>query len=247
MANDNQPPKSKRDTHIERLRGKYPDRAFEDDEEIFGAIGDDYDGYEKEIEQYKGREKALSDMFAADPRSAQFLTDMHQGRSPWANYIRLFGPELKDSLDDPDTIKAIEEAETDYVKRVAESKRLEEEYEKNIIATNEALDRIQKEKGLSEEQAKEAEAVLIGIVRDGVMGIFKPETIEMVLKALNYDADVASAAEEGEIAGRNAKITEQLRQAEKGDGTAPLNGKNSAPASRSLKSQSIFDIASQAV
>lgn len=245
MANENQA-KSKRESHIERMRKKYPDKAFEDDEEIFGTIGEDYDGYEKEIEGYQGREKALSDMFAADPRSAQFLTDMHRGGSPWANYIRLFGPELKDSLDDPETLKQIEEAETDYVKRVAENKKLQEEYEKNIAATNETLNQIQNEKGLSEEQSKEVEAVLIGIVRDGVIGIFKPETIEMVLKALNYDADVANAAEEGEIAGRNAKITEQLRQAEKGDGTAPLNGKNSAP-SQPTSSQSIFELANGAV
>ena len=106
MANetltDNNEVMSKRDRHIDRLRKKYPDKSFEDDEEIYGAISDDYDQYEQELEGYKGREKVLSDMFAADPRSAQFITDMHNGEDPVVGLVRNFGIEIKDMLDDPD-------------------------------------------------------------------------------------------------------------------------------------------------
>jgi hypothetical protein len=61
------------------------------------------------------------------------------------------------------------------------------------------------------------------------MGKFSAETLRMIVKAQNHDQDVATAAEEAEIRGRNTKIDEKLRQAKKGDGTPQLAGAN-APA-----------------
>ena len=36
-------PKSKRDMMAERLGKRYPDKKFEDDEQMYGQIYDDYD------------------------------------------------------------------------------------------------------------------------------------------------------------------------------------------------------------
>lgn len=49
--------KSNRERYTERLKAKYPDREFADDEALFGQINDDYDGYDKELSGYKEREK----------------------------------------------------------------------------------------------------------------------------------------------------------------------------------------------
>lgn len=237
--------KSKRDAYTERLRKKYPDKKFEDDEEIFGQTSDDYDNYEKEIEGYKGREKKLSDMFAGDPRSARFLTDMAKGSDPVVGLVKEFGVEIKDVLDDPEKQDEIARANKEYVERVAKSKSLEEEYGKNMDATLATLGRFQQERGLSDEQIDQVMDFLLGIVRDGVMGKFSPESLDMACKAINHDVDVAAASEEGNVAGRNAKIEEKLRRANKGDGAAPLNGKN-APARRGGE-PNMFDLASQAM
>lgn len=164
--------KSNRDRHLERLRGKYPDKEFADDEAIYGQIGEDYDAYEQELERYRKDDQALSDMFAADPRSAQFLQDMQKGKSPWASYIRLYGPELKDSLDNPSVIEQIADAEREYVERVAQSRELDAEYERNMEQTIATLNQFKEERGMSDEQLDEVVAALIGIVRDGVMGKF---------------------------------------------------------------------------
>lgn len=246
MADDKQV-KSRRDSHIERMRKKYPDRNFEDEEELFGAISDDYDQYEQENGEYKGREEALSKMFAADPRSAQFLTDMHNGQDPVLGLVRNFGIEVKDVLDDPEMQEKIAEANKDYVERIAKNKQLEEEYQKNTEQTLETLRQFQSERGLSDEQIDEIMKMAIGIVSDGVVGKFAPETLDMIMKAMNYDTDVANAAEEGEIAGRNTKIKEELRKPQQGDGTMPLQGKNGGPAIAPKKSRSIFDEAKDAM
>lgn len=237
---------SKKEAQLKRLREKYPDKAFADDEEIYGQIGDDIDQYEKDLGEYRDREKSLSDMFAADPRSAQFLTDMYKGNSPWASYIRIFGSELKDTLDDPATIEQIKEAEKEYVERVARNRELDAEYDANIEQTKEMLRNYQAERGMSDEEIDNVFAVLIGIVRDGIMGKFLPETLDMIVKAINHDTDVEAAALEGEVAGRNAKITEKLRKSREGDGTQPLGSQNNQVVNRPMQGN-IFDLAKQAM
>lgn len=244
---DNKLVKSRRDQHIDRLRKKYPDKKFEDEEEIYGQISDDYDQYEQELEGYKGREKTLSDMFAADPRSAQLLTDMHNGNDPILGLVRNFGVEIKDVLDDPEMQDRIAEANKEFVERAAKSKKLDEEYESNMDVTLETLRKFQAERGMSDEDIDKIVDFLLTIVRDGVMGKFSPETLDLACKALNYDADVEAAGEEGEIAGRNTRIVENLRKSKKGDGIAPLGGKNGQGHSNSSqKNQSIFDLAAEA-
>lgn len=244
---DNNEVKSRRDQHIERLRKRYPEKRFDDDEEIYGQISDDYDQYEQELEGYRGREKSLSDMFAADPRSAQFLTDMHNGTDPVLGLVRNFGMEIKDVLDDPEMQEKIAEANKEYVERVARSRKLDEEYDRNMEVTLERLRQFQSERGMSDGQIDKAVEFLLGVVRDGVMGKFSRETLDMACKALNYDADVASAGEEGIVAGRNAKITENLRKRDKGDGTAPLGGKNGQGSGAHRRSRSMFDLANEAM
>lgn len=245
MAENNEV-KSRRDQHLERMRKKYPDKKFEDDEEIFGAVSDDYDQYEQEIEGYKGREKSLSDMFAADPRSAQFLVDMHRGNDPVVGLVKTFGMEIKDVLDDPAMQDKMAEANKEYLERVAKSKKLEEEYAANMEQTLETLRQFQSERGLSDEQIDAIMNKVIETINEGVVGKFTPETLDLFAKGINYDAAVASAAQEGEVAGRNAKITENLRKSKKGDGTMPIGGRNGAPGGQAKKRQTVFDLANEA-
>lgn len=245
MAENNQV-KSRRDQQLERLRKKYPDKKFEDDEEIYGQISDDYDQYEHDLDGYRGREKAMSDMFAADPRSAQFLADMHNGQDPVLGLVKNFGIEIKDVLDNPEMQDKIAEANKEYVERVAKSKQLDEEYEKNMEVSLETLRQFQEERGMSDEQIDAVADAMLTVVKDGVMGKFSRETLEIFVNAINHDSDVANASEEGRVAGRNDKIVEGLRKQNKGDGTAPLNGKNGSGAGKPKRSMNIFDFADAA-
>lgn len=218
--------KSKRDITLERLKVKYPDGNFEDDEAIFGQINDDYDSYDNELATYKEHEKGLADMFSADPRSAAFLTDWRDGEDPVVGLVRKFGVEIKDVLDDPEMQEKIAEANKEYLERVAQEKELEETYQANLVESLETISSIQEEKGYSDEQIDQAFEWLMGVIQDGVVGKFTPEIIDMAMKAQNYDADVAQAEAEGEVKGRNARIKEQLRTRKQGDGIAALDGKS---------------------
>ncbi len=234
---------SRREQLGQRLKKKYPDREYADDEALFGQINDDYDQYDNELSGYREREGRLTDMFTRDPRSAQFITDMAQGKDPWSSLINRIGIDgVKEMLDDPSKMDEFAASNKEYVERMARQKGLEEEWEKNMKATLAMLEQKQGELGLSDEQIDAAADWIKEVTNDAVIGIIKPGTIDMALKAINHDADIAAASQEGEIRGKNAKAEAQLRKPKRGDGTPALAGANNAPAPQKRKG-SIFDVA----
>lgn len=239
----NEEVKTKRQMLDERLKNRYPDKDFSDEESFYGQISDDYDDYDKRIEGYEERERKITDMFAKDPRSAAFLSDWHNGEDPEIAMIRRHGEEnFRAALDDPEKLDAIAEANKEYVERVAKEKELEEKYKANIQESLQLLEKMKEEKGLDDEQMDAAVDFLIAIGNDAILGKFSAENLELALKALNYDKDVAEAAEEAEVRGKNAKIEEKLRKRESGDGIPALSGKPGG-AMEQPKASSIFDVA----
>lgn len=243
---DNNQVKTKRDRVMERMKGKYPDREFADDESVFGQISDDYDEYDKELSGYREREKQFSDMFSSDPRSVSFLTRWKDGEDPAVGLVRLFGDDIREAIDDPDKQEEMAAANKEYLERVTKEKELEELYQKNVSESLETISALQSEMGLSDDEVDAAMALLITIVKDGVVGKFTNESIKMAMKAINHDADVAAADHEAEVRGKNARVTEELRKPKQGDGMPQMGGKNGGVPQR-RKPRSIFDIANDAI
>ena len=223
---ENKQVKSKRQSMTERLQSRYPDKDFSDEESFFGQISDDYDEYDKNIAGYQEREKAFSDMFTSDPRSARFLTDWRKGQDPVIGLVRQFGTDIKEAIDDPDRQEEIAAANKEFVERVAKEKELEESYQKNLQESLASIEKLQQENGMSDDQIDAAMSLLLNIIKDGIVGKFTPESINMALKAINHDADVTAANHEGVVQGKNTKVEEKLRKPKSGDGTAPLGGTN---------------------
>lgn len=223
---DNTEVKNNRSRYAERLKAKYPDKEYADDEELFGQINDDYDGYDKQLSEYQSREKSLSDLFTSNPHSAAFLTDWRNGEDPIVGMIRKFGDDFKEALEDPDKQEALAAANKEYAERIAKESEYEEEYQKNINDTLTTLEQMQQEDGLSDDEIDQAMEMLMGIMKDGLLGKFSRESIHMALKAINHDSHVEQADREGEVRGKNSKIEEKLRKGGKSDGTANLAGKN---------------------
>ena len=225
---------SNRDRYTERLKTKYPDKEFADDEALFGQINDDYDSYDNELSGYREREKALSDLFASNPRSAAFLTDWRKGEDPIVGMVRKFGDDFKAALEDPEKQEALAAANKEYAERIAQEEQYEGEYKKNIGETLATLEKMQQEEGLTDEEIDGAMDFLVGIMKDGLLGKFSRESITMALKAINHDGDVEQADREGEVRGRNSKIEEKLRKGGRNDGTANLGSKHGGSAAREM-------------
>lgn len=217
---------SNRDRYAERLRAKYPDREYADDEALWAQANDDYDDYDKKLASYREQDQALSDLMTSDPRSAAFLMQWRKGKNPAVALVEMFGDDFVEELKDPAKQEELAAASKAYAERVSKEKEFDEQYQKNIQKTLDTLEQMQNEEGLSDGEVDDAMTFLVGIMKDGILGKFTPESIHMALSAINHDADVAVAAREGEVKGRNARIEEKLRRSQRGDGTATLDGRN---------------------
>lgn len=230
-----QPVKTKRDAFMERLKGRYPDKTFDDDEAVYGQINDDYDDYDGKIKRYQDDEKALVDLFNKDERSAAFLSDWQKGEDPVSALVRRFGADIVEAMDDPEKADEIAEANKEYLERLAQSRELDEQYEKNIGESIAQINALQKEKGYTDEEIDKGMDKLIQIAYDAIVGKFSPEALEFAFKGLTHDRDVETAAHEAEVRGRNANIEAKLKKRAKGDGmptAANAHGSRPQPMSR---------------
>lgn len=220
---DNKEVKTKRDLVSERVRSRYPDRQFDDDEALFGQIGDDYDDYDNRIKGYQEREQAFANMFDSDPRTANFMMDWKNGKDPLVEFVRRFG---KDALEDESKLEEIAAANKEYLDRIAENDNLEKQYQDNIAKSLDLASGFEQKHGLTEEQGNQVLDLIAKMSKDYITGVISEETLELALKAINHDTDVDDAGREGEARGKNKKIDEKLRKAKKTDGVSALPGQN---------------------
>lgn len=225
---DTETVKSKRDLALLRLKGRYPDEQFDDDEQVFGRINDDYDQYDKELGEYREREGKFADMFSKNPHAARLMMEWKNGEDPVVVLMRMYGDELKEALDDPEKQKKIAEANREYMEQASKEKEYAEQWKTNIAQSLDDLNQLQKDEGVSDEQVDSALEWLFTTAKDIMLGKISIEAIKLAVKAQNYDNDVEQAGAEGEVRGKNTKITEQLRKQSQGDGMANLGGKNGA-------------------
>ena len=220
---------------LERIGAKYPDLDLNDEEVLYGRIGDDYDDSEKRLGEYAVREKRMEDMLLKDPKSAQFLSDMAAGKDPWIAVVERLGVDgITDLLNDPEKKAEYEEANRARAERVAREKEIYAEYERNIGESRKMREQLDGQYG--EETVDAALGVIDEMAKDYIMGKVTPESFDMALKVVRREADLKNAHSEGEIAGRNAKIEERLRNMEGGDGLPVMGGSSAVPQSRKRKS-----------
>lgn len=239
------PMPSKRDALRDRLKKKYPDKNFDDDEVLAGQISDDYDATDKELGEYRERERQLGEMFDSDPRSASFLMEWKNGKNPVTLLVEQFGMDFLEYMDDPEHQEELAQAQKEYLDRVANEKKLEDEYQKNLESSLNAIDKAQEENGWDDDFVNNGFKKVFDIVNDAINGKISPETIQLLNDGDSHDDDVAKAGEEGEVRGRNAKITNTLRKGKKGDGTPHLGG-GAGSKPRKEGGSSIFEIAAGA-
>ncbi len=169
---ENKEVKSNRDTMLERMRNKYPDENFDDDEALYGKINADYDDYDSKLKGYENDNKVLSDMFAADPRSAQFLSSWQQGKDPAIQLVELFGDDFVDELKKPEKQEELAQASKAFAERVAKEKEYEQQYNDNIEQTRKTVEQMQKDEGLSDDDIDRAMEFLVNVMQDGIVGKF---------------------------------------------------------------------------
>lgn len=198
-----------------------PEESESKPEDLEPVEEDDAD--QKALEGYKKNEADMADMFGKDPRSASFLKSWRQGENPVQQLVKQYGEDFLDYLSDPEHADEIADAQSEYLKRVSDGNKLQEQYDKNMAQSLDVIDKFEEEYG--EEVANELVAKLMAVANDVVMGKVTKDALDMFRLASAHDEDVEDARHEGEVKGRNANITKNIRLKKRGDGTPNLDGK----------------------
>lgn len=211
----------------QRTAKRHPDMTFEDDAAWNRQMRADADEDDKRLKQYDENTKAINDLFANDPRSAEWwLTwKKNKGKSPIAAMIRVYGSDfLREGLDDPDLADQIEEAEKEYLDTLTEGREYSAEVQKNLDKTLDMADEYGRANGMKTEEVDALLEKVFDRFKNIQLGIVTAEDLDWVRKVENYDQALEEARAEGETVGRNTRIREQLRKRGEGDGIPPLGG-----------------------
>lgn len=200
----------------ERLKKRFADREFNSDEDWDNAAEEAYAEDEESINVFKDNNKIIDEVIASDKDLAAIIADIVANHIPFrAAVAKKFSPEdLVAKEGDED----YEYYQKSYEERVATGKEIQRIAQERLKNEDEAYDNIDafcEQKGYSAEDKKEFIGYINEFYNSLSMRKITPEILQTIDNARHYEDDMASAEENGFVAGKNEKIA-ATRAAEKG-------------------------------
>lgn len=207
---------SSREQMLSRARERYPERNFADlgaepqegTDSLDDAINEMLQEFATNQETYDANDNRLKELLLSDPDSAEFIQKWVETGDPRTALVEIFGDDLGMS----------EEAQSQFSgqlnswrERKAQNDALNAEAESNWQKSLSDLEEWGNARGLSLEQKRDVMLRLLAITFNGMENKYNSEDFDLAYNAINHDADVAVAREEGEVAGRNARIAAARR------------------------------------
>ena len=216
MANENNVPTApeaqptSREKLLSRARDWYPDRDFDSNE---NALADSIEEKISDLiagqEENDAMQKRLVDLLESDPRSANVFMSWLETGDPISAMVEEFGDDL--GIDE-EHAAGFEKQLQDWRTRKQENDTLQQEAQANWDKSLANLEEWGNAKGLSLEQKRDVMLRLLAIAFNGMENKYNTDDFDLALNAINHDADVATARQEGEIAGRNERIAASRRE-----------------------------------
>lgn len=207
------PTPTKRQAYVDYMKSRNNDFDDSDEEGMYGDMLD----YRKRNDE---SQEKMAEMLSSDPRLAQVLSDMANGkRGAAASFARYFGKDFLSAEEGSEEYEEIANAEKERKEELDAMNKRKSDYDANIEKSGEVLDAFAKEKGIDID--KFLDDAYSKLLEPIFMGAYTKDVLEMLNKALNYDKDVEDSFESGKVAGQNQNIA-KLRDKNKGDGMPRL-------------------------
>jgi hypothetical protein len=218
MEEMNQPtPKTKKELVIERIKAAYPNEDITEDN-VFDYIDRSDNDRNVERDNMKQSIERFNGLMQGNPAAARFMGAMAGNQDPIEYLLGEYGEDLRDALEDPTLAKQIAERFEAKQKREAEDEDMKSQFVANLDKSLDLLDEMGDKNDWTREQRESILQYLEDLYNQIGRGELTEEVYEMASKSLNYDNKVATmerekeiAREEGRIAGRNEKISNNLR------------------------------------
>ncbi len=194
----------------ERMRSQLGERYVEDDDDA------NADAYLDDLDQRGEMNRRLAAALARDPRLAAAIGDLLENkRGAGASVARYFGRDLLEAEEGTPEYDEIMAAEEERRKEAADMLEAEERYNANVERTMPVVEEFCRSQNKDAEAFKQQlwDKIIVPVLN----GEYTEELCRIVLNGLDYDRDIADAAEAGRIMGRNDNI-ETLREMREGGG-----------------------------
>ena len=228
----------RKDQVLSRLRSKYPDKKYEDDEEVFGDIEDGYSELENKHKSLLDENGKIAKQFVDNPSFAAFFSAMMEGKNPAIAFVENFGKDALDMTDDPETLQQLMDADASYKEKSSAGKKIAEEQKTNLENSQVAFDAFQKERSLSDEEMNGFIDEISNRASNVFMGIYTPESLLEYWDMIHQGENLAAAEAVGEVKGKNAKFTVAKKKTTIPQGIPPMvnsgNGGSEKPINKNL-------------
>ena len=203
----------------ERVKKAYPDREFASDDDVNGALNERMDYLESYENDTKNLHSKLDMVLKSEPVIGSIIKDVSKGATFMEALSRNVDiDELKPIEGDPDYdawTKNLEERNAAMAEREAKAKEMQDNFDMSMAE----ISAFAEENGMTEQDAKKFISSVDELVGEIVAGRITKSTLSRMKKALDYDMDVQSAMQAGEVKGRNEKIeVKRASESKRGDG-----------------------------
>ncbi len=216
------PPKFS-DAFRSRIKSAYPDQEFADDESFFQKASEQLDNLEQYRNQNMEANKALMEIFNAEPAIKDVLVDMIEGASFREALSRHFSAdELTPQEGDPDREGWKRNAEA-RAKRLEENETNNKKRAENEEFTIKEIRAFADRNNITPDKAEEALDAIGKILDEAYSGRLSSNLLQTIYDGVNHANDIKNASETAKIAGRNEKIDIKKEEKPKGDGLPSLS------------------------
>jgi hypothetical protein len=194
-----------RDKYASMWAEDNPDVDFEDKEARYERMGRD----REELRKLRTSGKQLTGILNKHRWIGAMLQDGEENPLVW---MAKNGIDVSAALDDPEVMNKVTDAFSNWTQKQAEGDAAEAAKDAAIAKSVEALDAVQSEFGLSDEQKNRMfEHFWDEVFLPAFAGEVSKDTWVAIMHAMNYDQDIANAREEAAIQARNEKHTNKVK------------------------------------
>lgn len=220
-------PKNK---YAERLAKVYPDREFKSDEDYDKGMEE----YLGELEGYKERgtmaNQKLIGLFESEPQVGDVVRDMINGATFREALARHISPEDLTAIEGDPDFEGWNKNKTAREDLLNKRKAKQDEYNKNLEFSQQAIEEFARENNMDDGSAGKFLARFDAMLADINSGRISKEVLASIKKAWDYDNDITTARDQGEVAGKNKKIVAQKEEPKPaGDGLPKISGSSEIP------------------
>ena len=205
----------------EKMMGYYPDKEYPDDVSVM----DDAHAKMGDLEQYKTENETANqqiiDAVESEPVLGAVIADVIKGMTFRAAIARHFDPEdLAAEEGDPD-FESIEANKAERLAKKSENETYLQELQQNIQDSQAQIESFAEENGMDEESKASFLGNVNQVLTDAYNGKISKDFLARMYTAENHEKEVAAAAENALIEGKNMAIDEKLaieKMNKEGDG-----------------------------